>query len=232
MIAHAHWDWDPPHGGPTTTRNLIVLGSRIYEPLSDVDDAIRALPSDATVTAFGSADICKRAVLAAESRGLSARNVVLSPSRRELVEAARQPGAKVVLFVAMDPSTRRPTVGITQVADYLASQGIATSRVASPLPGRVCELMTRQRQAIDRAIELAGLPARRRHFVMKGLALTTELVNERDRYERKLEAGFRLQADDDAATAKWCRWLVTYQQLCTAIEDARLVLLTSGGIAA
>lgn len=204
--------------------NLIVLGSRIFEPISLVDAEISALPADATVTGFGSADVCKRAVKAAESRGLDARNVVLSQSRRELIEAARLDGAAIVIFTAIDPVTKHITQGTQQLIDFLAAADVQARQVASPLPGKVCALMTKQRQSVDRAIESRHLLHRRRYFIAKALEATTALLNARDGYERKLEAGMWVQADDEAATEKWLRWLVIYEQLSKAIEDARAVL--------
>ena len=203
--------------------NLIVLGSRIYAPLSDVDVGIAALPPGSTVIAYGSSDVCKRSVVAAQSAGIEARNATLSNSRRELIEAATQPDAHVLLFVARDPATKAITEGIVNIAALLEKNNVQPRIVESPLPGRICHLMTKQRQAIDAALE-AAQKERRVILTQRALKANTELLNARDEYAQRLAQGLWLQVDDEAATDKWMRWEFIYRMICNAIEDARALL--------
>lgn len=211
--------------------NVHILGSRIYAPITDIDRELQQLPAETVITAFGESDVCKRAVLAGTSLGLEARNVTLSSSRRELVEAAKQPDAHVLLFVAKDPLTKVPTEGMAGISSFLASQRISYRQVDSPLPGRVCALVTKLRQAVDRA--LATQQEHRKIVITnRALKIATEVVDERDRYQAKLEAGMHLMPDDEQATNRWLMWLSSYEELCRAIEDARSLLTPAKAIAA
>lgn len=204
--------------------NLIVLGSRIYQPVEDVDRYVLDLPDDATITAYGSIDVGKRAVLVAISRGLSARNVTLSTSRSELLEAAKQLGVRVVIFVARDPITKGPTEGTAGLMNLLNQHEIPIERIDSPLPGRICQIITKQSQAIDSALTARHQEHRSRALINRALKINTELLHERDRIEEKLKSGFNLQLQDEDATDRWLRWLTIYEQISKSLNDAAVLL--------
>lgn len=211
--------------------HVIVLGSRIYQPLTDIDRELAGLPSDAIVTAFGTSPVCERAVLAATSIGIEARNVALSSHRRELIEAAKRPSAVVLLFVAPDPDGSGTTEGMTQIGHLLAANDIAPRLVSSPLTGAVCAAITTLDEAVDRAI--TTIQERRRVvLVQRALDLATKTIAIRDRYEDRLARGLHLLIEDEAATERWLRWERCYRALSDAIEDARRVFAPPRGIAA
>lgn len=209
--------------------NILILGSRIYQPLTDIDRELQSLPPDSTVTAFGSSDVCARAVIAATSLGFDARNVTLEPSRASLIAAAKHPGTQVWLFVAVDPATKQITQGMSQVTDLLSGESIVVRQIAAPVPGRVCEQVTKLRQAVDKALTIPQ-PTRRGAMVTRTLRIVTETLTLRDEYEAKLEQGKNLMVGDEASDAKWSQWLRSYEVMTDATEDAKAVLVE--GVAA
>lgn len=205
--------------------HVLILGSRIYQPIADVDRALQQIARDATVTSFGSSDVCHRAVIVANSLGMDARNVTLEPSRASLIHAAKQPGAHVWLFVAIDPQTKQITQGISQIAGVLSSEGITSRQIVAPVPGRVCEQVTKLRQSVDKALTIPQ-PTRRAAMVTRTLRIVTETLTLRDEYEQKLtSAGEFEMLGNQQADAKWQSWLRSYEVITDATEDAKSVLI-------
>lgn len=204
--------------------HILILGSRIFAPIVMVDHELRSLPPDATITAFGSSDVCARAVIACTSIGFDARNVTLEPSRASLIAAAKAPGGQVWLFVATDPRTKQITEGMSQIAALLSAEGITARQILSPLPGRVCEQVTKLRQSVDKTIAISQ-PVRRGALVTRTLKIVTETLTLRDEYEAKLESGMSLMLEDDTATDRWLGWLRSYEAITDATEDAKSVLV-------
>ena len=202
--------------------NVCILGSRTYQPLTEIDRALRALPPDATVTAFGSSPVCARVVLAATSLGLDARQVTLTGDRRELRDAAAR-GASVWLFVATDPATRRPTTGIGGVMTLLDAQGVAYRRFDAPLPGRVCEALSRVHEAVER-VRAAKQEGRRRAAFTRALAAAQGLVALRDEFARRLEDGLWIGSGDAELDDRWLGWERTYRACCDGLTEVGLLM--------
>ena len=194
---------------------VLMLGSRTYQPLSDVNAEL-ADPGIQTV-AFGVSPVALRA------ESLGARRKPLEANRATLLEMAAQPGAEVVLFVARDAVTKQPTEGMAGIQRLLADKHIPFRVVSSPLPGRVCEIITTLNAAVEKALA-ASANARRVALTSRALAAATAATDARDEYERKLTDGMHLFPNDDAATAKWLRWEACYKALCDAITNAKAVL--------
>lgn len=201
----------------------VILGSRIYQPLTDIDAAIRELPPDATVTACGASPVCERAVLAATSFGLEARHVTLDTQRATLLDAASRPDATVWLFVAIDPSTKQPTSGISAIETLLRDRGVAPRVFRSPLPGRVCDAITRAQEAAARA-HAAKQEGRRRVSVNRALAAAQGLVSLRDEYAGRMDAGWSIGVGDEAMDARWVGWERAYRACCDALRQTEGVL--------
>ena len=210
---------------------VIVLGSRIYQPMQDIDRELQGCGPDTTVLAFGTSAVCERAILAATSLGFEARNVALTSHRRELVAAATAPDALVVLFVADDPDGSGTTEGMGQIATLLAQHQVAPRIVPSPLAGSVCRSITRLHETVDRATA-AVQEHRRAALVSRALALAVEAVQLRDRYEQRLTDGLWLLLEDENATQRWLRWEACYRALHDATEDAKRILARPTGDAA
>ncbi len=186
----------------------LILGSRTYQPLSDVT----ATPGD---IALGESDVARQAEL------LGAIRKHLEPSRKTLLELA--PKSDVVLYVANDPRTKQPTTGMQQIMTSLLSRDIEFRRVDSPLPGSVCEMITNLRHAVDATVK--ALPGGRRDNAMaKALSYSAIVVDERDKYVARLEEGWEYEVGNDELDAKYLRWLRTYECLCDSLKDAERML--------
>lgn len=204
--------------------NVCILGSRTYQPLGDVDAALRALPPGATVTAFGSSPVCARAVLAATSLGLAARNVTLGGDRRELLAAA-QSGAAVWLFVATDPATKQPTEGIAGIMRLLDAHGIPYRRIDAPLPARVCATVSRVQTAAERVRAARG-EGRRRVALTRALSEARSLVALRDEFEDRLTDGMAIGVSDPVYDDRWLGWERAYRACCDGLAEVEDVLST------
>lgn len=201
-----------------------VCASRIFAPLSEVDRVIVELPADATVIAYGSTQACRRAVETATAQGLAARNVTLD--RDALLAAAEQPESIALLFTALDPATKRLTQGIGQIAELLAAHGVSARQIAAPLPGRVCEAVSKHRELLTDALAGAN-PHKRRFLVGRVLKASAPLILLRDEYADRLDQTKHQMAGDEMADGKWCRWLMIYERICDEL-NAGAVLLHDG----
>lgn len=199
-----------------------VIASRSFAPLSLVDDAIRRLGSDDTLIAYGSTQVCRRAVLAATSRGLDARNATMLRDRAEFVEALRA-GDAVWAFVARAPGSSEPTEGMGQFLGYFAARGVSPRVAMSPLSGQTCELIATHHGLVDEALESRN-EHRQRILIERVLKANTALLEARERYEAKLAAGMWLMADDEAATERWLGWLHAYECIQHELEEAKALL--------
>lgn len=203
--------------------NVVMLGSRIYQPLTDVDTAVAALPETASVTAIGSSDVALRAESAGTARGLVTVRRPLETTRRTLLELAAQPNTNIVLFVARDPETRQPTEGMAGIQALLIDRGFTFSLVSSELPGKVCQLISELRTQTAKA--LATVQGRRQLVIAeRALKVASAVVDERDRYEQKLEEGMPFRVGDPELDAKWISWERTYRALCDALTEAKALL--------
>lgn len=206
----------------TTT---VMLGSRIYQPIGDVDRELAALTDGDQVLGMGSSPVARRAADVAKARGLDGRNVTMDNRRDTLLAAAREPNAIIALFICRDPDTKQPTEGISQIVNLLESHGIAFRRVESPLPGRVCKAITDLLDAVTKANDTTH-DGRRRVIVSRALKLATAVIDLRDSYETKMEIGFRDELDNDASTEKWLVWEQAYRACSDALTTARSILDT------
>lgn len=199
-----------------------VIASRTFAPLSLVDDAVRRLDPNDTLIAYGSTQVCRRAVLAATSRGLDARNATMLRDRAEFVEALRT-GDAVWCFVARAPGSQEPTEGMGQFLGYFAAHRASPRRIDSPLPGKISTLISRFTECADEAFDCKN-EHRKRFLISRALALSCELTSERDRYSQKIDAGMWLYPNDESATSRWIAWEFAYRCLCDALTGAEALI--------
>lgn len=202
---------------------VAVLGSRIYQPLADVDAAVGDLPPDATVIGVGESPVAVRARDAAAARGLIAKHAPLEANRRTLLDLGES-GADVWLFVCRDPDTKQPTSGIAGIQQLLAEKGVPFRQVDSALPGRVCRLLTDLDVAVEKALQASQQPRRQLVLNQQALGIAARIADERDAYRRKLDEAFGYGVGDPELDAKFARFLKTYQACCDGLEGAKRIL--------
>lgn len=189
----------------------LILGSRTYAPLADVD-----AESGPEHFCFGTSDVA----LQAEKAG--ARRKPLETTRKTLLEMAKS-GGDVILFVARDPKTKQPTQGMAQVQNILDAEGIPFRVVSSPYPGVICEMVCELRHAVDGTVKYPE--GRRRDRMMEKAMEISEIVNdERGKYMDRLEESKDFRVGDDELDAKYIRWVRIYEELCDALKDAERML--------
>jgi hypothetical protein len=193
------------------TRIPLILSSRTYRPLADVD----AVAGPGAV-AFGATPIALRA------ESLGATRKPLETTRKTLLELAARPETEVVMFVARDPATKQPTAGMAGIHALLADRGIPFRVVSSPFPGRVCALLTEFAARTERAS--AAADRRRVVLTQRVLDLAAAVVDERDAYAKKLAESHAFMVGDKRMDAKWLTWLRIYEELCDALESAKGLL--------
>src|SRR5690349_16840551 len=98
----------------------LIVASRSYQPLSDVDAEMGG-----AVIAFGNTAVALRA------ESLGARRKPLETTRATLLDLATDPGNEVVLFVARDPETKQPTAGMAGIQHLLSEKRIPFRVVSS-----------------------------------------------------------------------------------------------------
>src|SRR4051812_40490186 len=121
------------------TKTILVLASRTYQPLSDVDAHLRG-----SVFAFGTTALAMRA------ERFGARRKPLETTRATLLDLATEPDTEIVLFVARDPDTKQPTEGMSQIQHLLSTKSIPFTVVSSPFPARICALLTEFQDKTER----------------------------------------------------------------------------------
>lgn len=206
--------------------NVVVLGSRIFQPLSAIDDELDLLPPGATVIGMGESPVAVRARDAAGARGLTAVSKPLEASRRTLLDLAAS-GADVWLFVARDPATKQPTNGIAGIQHLLTEEGYPFRVVSSELPGRICQAITELHAATAKALALSPDPVLSRRLAIiteRALAKAATVVDLRDEYRAKLEAANDYGVGDSALDDKYVRWLRAYEACCDALTEANAAL--------
>lgn len=199
--------------------NVIILASRTYALLGDVDRELAMLDATDHVLPFGDCDLVRRAAVVATARGLTATRRPLDTARRILLEHATQPDTAVWMFVARDPKTKQPTSGIADLQHLLTERGIAYRLISSPLPGHVSTAITELRHAVDSASK--DYPeGRKRAMVQRALKRATAVSDLIDGYERKLAEGYGFEIGNPALDEKWCSWVTAYEALIDARRDA------------
>lgn len=202
---------------------VAVFGSRIFQPLTDVDTAIADLPSDATVIGIGESPVAVRAYDAARARGLTAARKLLESSRRTLLELA-EAGADVWIFVARDPETKQPTSGVAGIQLLLTEKGIPFRIVSCDLPGRICQLITDLDAAAAKALATVQQPRRQLVLNQRALSIAARVVDERDAYDRKLTEAFPFGSGEEELDGRYRRMLKTYETCCLSLENAKRIL--------
>jgi hypothetical protein len=189
----------------------LILGSRSYAPLSDVD--AESGPDHFT---FGTSDVAVRAEMA------GCRRKPLETTRKTLLEMARD-GGDVVLFVARDPKTKQPTAGMSQIQTLLDAEGVPFRVVSSPFPGSICEMITELRHAVDKTCK--ALPGARKDMQMgKALEWSAIVNEERSKYIDRLEESKNYEVGNEELDQKYIRWLRVYEALEDALKDATRML--------
>ena len=192
--------------------STLVLASRTYQPVTDVD----AVVSRSTV-AFGAMPVALRA----ESLGATRR--ALETTRATLLALAAEPDTEVVMFVARDEKTKQVTPGMAGIQHLLSDRGIPFRVVSSPFPSRVCTLISELDERVAKAIKAIPGP-RRVMMTQRALAVAAQLVDERDAYAAKLDAGKNFMVGDPDMDAKWTAWLRVSMAICDALGRAEVVL--------
>ena len=190
----------------------LILGSRTYAPLSDVDDEV----SEGDFS-FGISDVAERA----EKAG--ARRKPLETTRKTLIEMARA-GGDVVVFVARDPKTKQPTTGMAQIQTLLDTEGVPFRVVSSPFPGSICEMVTELRHAVDKTVKHPH-GARRDAAMGKALQWSGIVTEKRNEYMAKLEESKDFEVGSAELDERWVRWVNIYTELEDALEDAKRMLV-------
>lgn len=189
----------------------LILGSRTYAPLSDVDKEV----SEGDFS-FGISDVAERA----EKAG--ARRKPLETTRKTLIEMAKA-GGDVVLFVARDPKTKQPTTGMALLQTQLDAEGIPFRVISSPYPGAICEMVTSLRKSVD-LVEKWPHGARRDNAMSKALQWSQIVTDEKNKYLGRLEESKDFRVGDDELDAKYIRWLRVYEELENSLRDATRML--------
>jgi hypothetical protein len=199
------------------TRNVttLVLASRTYQPLSDLDAHLRG-----NLVAFGTTALAKRA------EKFGARIKPLETTRATLLDLATEPDTEIVLFVARDPDTKQPTEGMSQIQHLLSTKSIPFTVVSSPFPARICSLLTEFNEKVEKALSTVDSAGGRRKLVLtqRVLELAAQVGDARDEYAVKLDEGKDFGVGDEALDAKWATWLRVYESLCDALERAKALL--------
>lgn len=189
----------------------LILGSRTYAPLSDVDKEV----SDGDFS-FGISDVAERA----EKAG--ARRKPLETTRKTLLELAKA-GGDVVLFVARDPKTKQPTSGMASLQLLLEREDIPFRIISSPFPGSICSMVTELRHSVDATVKWpAG--ARKDAAMAKALQWAGIVTDKRNEYATKLEESKDFEVGNDELDERWVRWVNIYTELEDALEDAKRML--------
>jgi len=190
----------------------LILGSRTYAPLIDVD--AYAGPDHFT---FGTSDVAVRAEMA------GCRRKPLETTRKTLLDMANA-GGDVILFVARDAATKQPTSGMAQMQVFLESHGVPFTVVSSPFPGTICEMTTELRHAVDKTCK-ATPGARKDSQMSKALEWSQIVTNEMLKYYDRLEESKDYDVGNPDLDEKYIRWVRIYEALCDALKDAERMLV-------
>lgn len=190
----------------------LILASRTYVPLSDVDTEV-----DSDSVAFGVSAIALRA------ESLGAKRLPLEATRKTLLEFAADGDNHVILFVARDPVTKMVTEGMAGIMRLLEDRGIEFRVVSSPFPGRVCSMLTELRERTEKALA-AKTEARKTYWIERVLETSKAVVDARDEFAMKLAEGLPFGVGDDELDQRWIKWLKTYQALVDGLRSAQEVL--------
>ena len=109
------------------------------------------------------------------------------------------------------------------IQHLLSDRGIPFRVVSSPFPSRVCTLISELDERVAKAVKAIPGP-RRVMMTQKALAVAAQLVDERDAYAAKLDAGKDFMVGDDAMDAKWTAWARVYVAVCDALRRSEAVL--------
>jgi hypothetical protein len=204
---------------PQAASTLLIVSSRHWQPLSAVDDLIQTLrPSE--IVSYGTSAVARRAVESGTQFGIPARNAVLEPGRNSLIQAARQPGSQVAVFVANDVATKEPSAGIAGIMRLLDHERIAYARQESPCTARTCEAVTHLLLEVEKLCAPSATEWRRKAIVKRLLNRGAEAHELRRKLDERLDATFDDAERDDAAFAQWRQWLKSYECLSDALTIA------------
>lgn len=202
---------------------LVIVSSRNFQPLKLVEETIH-LTRPTEIVAFGTSAVARWAVEAGRRADIPARNATLDSSRAHLLEAARQPGAIVAVFVASDVASKQPSTGIAGIMSRLDGAGIAYRRIDAPCTPRTCEAVTHLLREVETLTERAATEWRRKAIVTRVLARGIEADELRQKLRGRLDAGWNEAESSDANWIAWSSWLESYRCLCDALTAAQRVL--------
>lgn len=210
----------PSNAQPTA---LLIVASRHWQPLKAVDELIWTVrPSE--IVSYGTSAMARRAVEAGANLGIPARNAVLEPGRNSLIQAARQPGATVAVFVANDAATKQPSEGIAAIMRLLDAERIAYARQESPCTARTCETVTHLLIEVEKLSQPTATDWRRKAIVKRLLKCGAEADELRRKLDEWLDATFDDAERDDAVFAQWRQRLKSYECCCDALTIAAAAL--------
>jgi hypothetical protein len=198
---------------------LLIVASRHWQPMKAVDELIwETRPTE--IVSYGTSAVARRAVEAGANLGIPSRNATLDSSRNGLIDAARQPGASVAVFVANDVATKAPSVGIAGIMRRLDAERVAYRRLESPCTARTCETVTHLLAEVEKLMQPSATEWRRKAIVKRLIKAGAEAHELRRKLDERLDATFDQAERDDATLQQWRQWLKSYECLCDALTIA------------
>lgn len=199
----------------------IVTGSRIYAPTSDVGTFLDKHRNGMTaIAAIGSSPASNAALQWGIENDIPATWFALDRDRSNLYQMSAELDAYTVLFACRAPNSPHLTDGISQILSWYQASTARYDVVESPIPGRICELITTLNNTLDRYVimgdgdpagpfqELRQSSRRKRDLFHRIITIGIELNQLSGRLKKKME-------DETGDYVEWERSLRTYE----AIED-------------
>lgn len=203
--------------------SLIIVASRHWQPMKAVDALIWAERPE-NVIAFGMTAVATRAIEASDLAGIRSETRDLEPGRASLINAAREPGAAVAVFVANDAATKQPSPGIAGIMARLTGDGVAYRRVDSPCTAKTCEVTTHLLVEVAKANDVLTTEWRRKKIIERLIARGLEADDLKRRLEGRLETDYDAAETSPERFAAWSMYLASYESLADALGLATKAL--------
>jgi hypothetical protein len=215
------------------SERIAVIGSRSWPTPEDVTAYVHALPAGSVIVSGGAEGVDTFAATAAGRLGLPV--VTHWPDKRRYgvpacyyhrTKAIIEDADRVVAFTAKDPATKQITAGTAMTIELAHRAGVPVDVVATPVPGRLCALISRLRDRYA-GIKSAPTPGHLRARVQSARELFADLIVAGSEFDQRLSSGWdELAAMPEGAekerlTDRWCGWLRTYGVIEDAIVEAR-----------
>jgi hypothetical protein len=219
-----------------SAERIAIVGSSTYPTPDDVATRVLALPPGTVVVTDDRAFPGHVVRTATARRGIDL--VFHEPNRARDGDAAsyRQAEAivagcdRLVAFAAMDPKTKAITEGTALRIRLAERRGIPVEVIETPVPARVCDLITRLRHRYD-GIRHAPTPGHQAYRIRSAYELVGDLVRVRTKFETRMLDGWKEidetadAAERDAKENAWCAVLLaTYRIVSDVVDEAMAVL--------